>query len=223
VNGRFTRSAASGSYGGSNSVATYATTQHGGDRCGPGCEIWCLVEEPGTSINTTRRVMSVPPRVTRTPVPAEYTSVRKEVVSDPGGVEEIPVPAEYASVEVHDLVRHAETREIYVPEQYGEVPTKNLISPERYEWRRVLCKPGTGTIRSGSSFQSSGHVTSGTTYSQGSSYSQRSTYSSGTPQYSGQTYGATGTGDSSGDVKIEDKDAKRRQSLRRGPPHRRRF
>jgi len=146
---------------------------------------------------------------------------RKEVVSDPGGVEEIPVAAEYASVEIHDLVRHAEAREVYVPEQYGEVSTKNLISPERYEWRRVLCKPGTGTIRSGSSFQSSGHVGSGSTYSQGSTYSSGTTYSGGrtyssgttytggTPQYSGQTYGTTGTGINSGNVKVEDMDAKR--------------
>jgi len=56
ADGRLTGSGTSGSYQG----GTYATTQNGGDRCGPLCEIWCLVEEPGTSVSTTRRVMSVP-------------------------------------------------------------------------------------------------------------------------------------------------------------------
>jgi len=221
ADGRLTSSATGGSYGSSRQGDTYATTQNGGDRCGPLCEIWCLVEEPGTSVSTTRRVMTTPPRVFRTPVPAEYTSVRKEVVSDPGGVQEVPVPAEYASVVIHDLVRPAETREVYVPEEYGQVATKNLISPERYEWRRVLCQPGTGTIRSGSSFQSSGHTVSGSTYSQGSSYSQGTTYSGGTPQYSGQSYSTTGT--VVGVPATKDKVTKRRNRFRRGAPHRRRF
>lgn len=234
ADGRFTSSGSAGSYrGGSHQGGTYATTQNGGDSCGPGCEIWCLVEEPGTSVSTTRRVMSAPPRVSRTPVPAEYTTVRKEVVSDPGGVQEIPIEAEYASVEVHDLVRHAEAREVYVPEQLGQVPTQTLISPERYEWRRVLCQPGTGTIRSGASFQSGSHGTSGTTYSGGSSYSGGSTYSGGTTYSSGTYSGGSSTsygsptysGTSSGHVGVpatKDKDIERRPSFRRGPLHRRR-
>ncbi len=135
-----------GTYSGSYQGGSYATTQNGGDRCGPGCEIWCLVEEPGTSVATTRRVMSTPARVTRTPIPAEYKTIRKEVVTDPGGVREIPIEAEYASVELHDLVRPAETYEVNVPAEMGQVQTKVLVSPERYEWRRVLCKPGTGSI-----------------------------------------------------------------------------
>jgi len=235
ADGRFTSSGASGSYGGgSHQGGTYATTQNGGDRCGPGCEIWCLVEEPGTSVSTTRRVMSTPPRVTRTPVPAEYTAVRKEVVSDPGGVQEIPVEAEYASVEIHDLVQHAATREVYVPEQLGQVSTKDLISPESYEWRRVLCQPGTGTIRSGASFQSgyqSGtHGTSGTTYSSGSTYSGGSIYSGGsssssgysrTPTYSGQSYGTPSSGISSGSLETG-QNTQRGTVFRRRAPHRRR-
>jgi len=189
ADGRFTSSGASSSYG-----RTYDTTQNGGDRCGPLCEIWCLVEEPGTSVRTTRRVMSAPARVTRTPVPAQYTSVRREVVSDPGGVQEIPVPAEYSTVEVHDLVRHAEARQVHVPERLGQVPTKNLIRPESYEWRRIVCQPGNGSI--------------GTTYSSGSSTAY------GTPTYSGT---------SSGHVSFpatSEEDIEPRPSFRRRPLHR---
>lgn len=122
---------------------SYATTQNGGDACGPGCEIWCLVEEPGTSVTTTRRMMSAPSRVIRTPVPPQYRQITKQVLIDPGGVEEIPIPAEFTTVTVEDLVRPAEAYEFNIPAQYGTVSTKTLIAPERYEWRRVLCQPGT--------------------------------------------------------------------------------
>ncbi len=139
---------------------SYATTQQGGDTCGPGCEIWCLVEEPGTSVTTTRRVMSAPSRVIRMPVPAQTRSITKQVLADPGGVREIPVPAEYTNVTVEDLVRPAEAYEVNVPAEYGDVQTRNLISPERYEWRRVLCQPGTGRVSNTSGY-SSGSYTSG--------------------------------------------------------------
>jgi len=195
ADGRLRGSAQGGSYqSGSYQGGSYATTQNGGDTCGPMCEIWCLVEEPGASVTTTRRVMSAPARVNRTPVAPEYTTVRKEVVTDHGGVQEIPIEAEWASVELHDLIRPAEAYEVYVPEEMGQVDTKVLISPESYEWRRVLCEPGTGTIRSGESFQSSdtsgGYHSSGTTYSSGSTSSHG--YTGGTT-YSAPTYSSHGT------------------------------
>ncbi len=187
ADGRLRAPAGSGGYQG----GSYASTQSGGDSCGVGCEIWCLVEEPGASVTTTRRALTAPPRVTRTAVAPEYKTITKQVVSDPGGVQEIPVPAEYSSVTVEDLVRPAEAYEVEVPAVMGQVQTKNLVSPERYEWRRVLCQPGTGTIRSSQSYQSSGHQTPSASYSSGTSYSSGSSYSTGT-SYSG---GATPTGE----------------------------
>lgn len=184
---------------------SYATTQNGGDSCGPTCEIWCLVEEPGTSVTTKRRVMSAPPRVVRTPVAPEYKTLTKRVVSDPGGVQEIPVPAEYTTVIVDDLVRPAEVHEVHVPPVYGDVETKVLVSPERYEWRRVLCQPGTGSIRSSESYgtsdsaYSSSHTTTGTSgYPSSTSYGSGS-YSSGGYNSGGTTtYGSSQTGYSYG-------------------------
>jgi hypothetical protein len=194
ADGRLRGSAHGTSGGGTYQGGSYATTQNGGDTCGPLCEIWCLVEEPGQSVTTTRRVMSAPARIDRIPVPAEYTSIRREVVTDPGGVEEIPVEAEWASVELHDLVRPAEVFEVNVPAEMGQVETKVLVSPERYEWRRVLCEPGTGSIGSGQSYSSTvpstSHHSSGTSsYSSGttSSYNSGGSYHSGTP-YSAPSY-----------------------------------
>jgi len=181
-----------GRYGkGYTSTAQYGTS--GGQHCGATCEIWCLVEEPGESVKFNRKVMTNPGQVTRHQVPAKYQTIHKQVVSDPGGVEEIPVPAEYRTVTVEDVIHPGGEREVHVPPKYGEVATKTLIAPARYEWRRVLCKPGTGTIRSGGSHASSSHstgsYTSGSTYSSGSSYTSSGTaYTGGTVQmYQGGT------------------------------------
>ncbi len=174
----------------------YASTQSygalGGEKCGAMCEIWCLVEEPGETKSVTRQVMSNPGSVQRTRVPAVYQTVVKQVVADPGGVEEIPVPGEYRSITVQDIVSPGREALIEVPAEYGTVQTKRLIADERYEWRRVLCKPGT----QGYSAPATSHST--TTYSAPSytaptytapSTAQGTTYSQ--PSYSSST-GSTG-------------------------------
>ena len=128
----------------------YSSTTHygqaGGERCGPMCEIWCLVEEPGTSRSYTKKVMTNPGGVKRTRVPAVYQSIAKQVVADPGGVEEIPVPGEYRTITVEDMIEPGGEALIEVPAEYGQVTKKRLVADERYEWRRVLCEPGTGSI-----------------------------------------------------------------------------
>ena len=205
-----------GAYGrGYSSTAHYGAA--GGERCGAMCEIWCLVEEPGESVSVSRQVMSHPGQVTRTRVPAVYQSVTKQVVADPGGVQEIPVPAEYRSITVEDIVDPGGERLVEVPAEYGQVMHKQLIADERYEWRRVLCQPGTGTIGSGHGASYSGHSSSygSSTYSHGSStvtgrgyygdegYGQgqasgaTTSRTYGSPTYSGHTYSGMGYGDSS--------------------------
>jgi hypothetical protein len=124
----------------------------GATECGATCEIWCLVEEPGEQVQYNRKVMTSPGQVQRQTVPAQYRTITKQVVSDPGGVEEIPVPAEYRSVTVEDIVDPGGERVVNVPPKFAEVATKHLVSPERYEWRRVLCAPGTGSIKPSASY-----------------------------------------------------------------------
>lgn len=168
------------------------TEFRGATECGPTCEIWCLVEEPGEQVQFNRKVMTSPGQVQRQTVPAKYKTIHKQVVSDPGGVEEIPVPAEYRSVTVEDVVDPGGERVVNVPPKYAEVATKHLVSPSRYEWRRVLCAPGTGTIKPSSSYSSSAHST-GTTYSSG--YHSSGSHSSGVT-----SYGTSVTGYSAGTI-----------------------
>ena len=167
----------------------YGTTTEfrGATECGATCEIWCLVEEPGEQVQFNRKVMTSPGQVQRQTVPAKYQTIHKQVVSDPGGVEEIPVPAQYRSVMVEDVVDPGGERVVNVPPKYADVATKHLVAPSRYEWRRVLCTPGTGSIQSSGSY-SSGHSSA---YSAGTSYSS-GTYSSGSYGHSSASSYGTG-------------------------------
>ena len=115
----------------------------GAANCGSTCEIWCLVEEPGESVNFQRKVVSNPARVQRHSVPARYQTVMRQVVSDPGGVREVPVPAQHRTITVEEIVEHGGERQVTVPPKYGKVQKKQLVSAERFEWRQVACKSGT--------------------------------------------------------------------------------
>lgn len=132
---------------GYGTTAQYAS--QGGTKCGPTCEIWCLVEEPAQTAAYTRKVLVNPGLVQRHSVPAKYQAIQKRIVADPGGVREIPIPAEYQTIIVEDVVAPAQEMRRYVEPRYAGMKTKTLISPERYEWRQVLCAPGTGSIGAG--------------------------------------------------------------------------
>lgn len=181
--------------GGRGYSSTTMYGAQGGTQCGSNCEIWCLVEVPGEQVQYNRKVIMEPAKVQRQSVPAKYRSVMKQVVADPGGVREIPVPAQYRSITVEEVTAPAQTRKVSVPAKFADVAKKTLISPERYEWRQVVCNPGTANYSSSASSYSSGassYSSGATAHSSGSSVSTGTTYGSG---YSGSTYG---TGYSSG-------------------------
>lgn len=174
-------------------------TNSGGSKCGANCEIWCLVEEPGEAVEYNRKVMTSPGRVQRTPVPAKYQTIHKQVVSDPGGVEEIPVPAQYRSITVQDVIHPGGETTVNVPPKFSTVGTKTLTSPERYEWRRVLCAPGTGSIKTSADFASPASSYSTSSHSSPTYSSSQTTQPSYTPSHS--TYTAPQTSShSSGSV-----------------------
>ncbi|MGB6230483.1 MAG: hypothetical protein WBF53_10195 [Litorimonas sp.] len=169
-------STADAGYQGQGYSSTTQFGAQGGERCGSMCEIWCLVEEPGDSVTVSRQVMSSPGEVHRTRIPHQTQTITKQVLADPGGVTEIPVPAEYRSVALQDIVRPAGEALIEVPAEYGEVQTKTLVAEERYEWRRVLCAPGTSVPRVGHG--------SGITHSSGGAYTSSHGHGAGTAQSS---------------------------------------
>lgn len=132
----------SGQYGsGYSSTSSYSSSS--ASNCGSTCEIWCLVEEPGETVQFDRKVVTTPARVHRQSVPARYQTVMKQVVADPGGVREIPVPAQHRTITVEEVIQPAGERQVTVPPKYGKVAKKQLVSAERYEWRQVACKTGT--------------------------------------------------------------------------------
>lgn len=174
-----------GSHGGvSHSGAFYGST--GPRHCGPDCEIWCLVEEPGKSISYNRKVVADPGRVQRQTVPAKFQTITKQVVSDPGGVREIPVPAQYRSVTVEDVISAGGERYVDVAPVTGKIAKKVLTAPERYEWMRVICS--TGQVM-GPASHSSSHVSS---HSSSHSSSSATSYQSSQPN-SGIIYGGEQT------------------------------
>jgi len=171
---------------GYNSTVQYGA--NGGTQCGENCEIWCLVEVPGESVQYNRKVIVQPAQVSRQMVPAKYRSIMKQVVADPGGVREIPVPAQYRTISVEDVARPATVNQVTVPTKYADVQTKTLIAPERYEWRQVVCQPGT----QGAATSYSSHSTTSVTPTYNSGYSSNSGYTSGTYSSGGASaYGSS--------------------------------
>ena len=164
--GYIIHSTADAGAGGRGYNSTVQFGHSGGERCGPSCEIWCLVEEPAVSQTFQRRVMASPGEVRRQSVPAQFQTITKQVVADPGGVREVKVPGEFRNITVHDLVAPADVVRQSVPPKFGTLTSQVVAEDERYEWRRVVCQPGTGTIQgvhSGGHFSghSSSHSTGG--------------------------------------------------------------
>lgn len=135
-------------YGSSGAYSSVSSSSSSGfsvanesNRCGPTCEIWCLVEEPATSVSYNRNVMTAPARIERIPVPAKFSHFSKQVVDDPGGVIEVPIPAQYRDIIVEEVIP-AQPQIVDVAPKSAQIETKTLISEERYEWVRVICKTG---------------------------------------------------------------------------------
>ncbi len=181
---------------GSTSAISQFNNQFPATHCGPTCEIWCLVEEPGESVSYNRKVMTSLGKIKHIPVPAKYKTIRKQVVVEPGSVREIPVPAEYESVRVEKVVDQGGQHMVDVPAKYGSVDKRTLIKPERYEWRRAVCAPGTlrrAQANSTRARSSRANTSSYNSTQYGSSQHRSSQHRSSTTKSSQQT-GTTKTG-----------------------------
>ena len=187
---------------GYGSTVQYGAARSADTHCGDTCEIWCLVEEPGQTVQFNRRVMTTPSMVQRVPVPAKYQSITKQVLADPGGVEEIPVPAQYTSVMVEDVMPARASAGVQVPPKFDQVVVNIPVENERWEWRRVVCETGThpspnATLPSAQTSAYTGPTytapatapTYNSGYSSGSTYTAPSGYSSGYSSGTVQSYG----------------------------------
>jgi len=173
---------------GSASNISQFKSQFPATHCGPTCEIWCLVEEPGESVSFNRKVMTTPGEVKYIPVPAKYTTISKQVVVDPGGVREIPVEAEYKSVTVEKVVDQGGQHMVDIPAKYGSVDKRTLVKPERYEWRRAVCAPGTLRQSNARFSQSSSSMIKSSQTSSSQQTSRFTSSSASTTSRSGATY-----------------------------------
>lgn len=171
---------------GYRSTVGYGASRSKSTHCGAGCEIWCLVEEPGQSVSYNRKVMVAPGSTRRTSIPAKYKSITKQVVADPGSVREIPVPAQYRNFQVEYLADPGGERLVDVPAKYGTVSKKTLTASDRYEWRRVVCDPVKGRVGAISG-SSSGYSSSAAAMSSAASSSSAYASSASTSQYSSGT------------------------------------
>ena len=72
--------------------------------------------------------------------PAEHTSVKKSVIAAPASVTSTEVPPQYQSIEVQKLLSPASEKRTLIPATTTTVSSKVQSSPERLEWRRVLCE-----------------------------------------------------------------------------------
>lgn len=72
-------------------------------------------------------------------IPARYTPVEQRLVVKPGVVETKTVPSDYITVAAERLASPASQENIVIPAVTREESQSVELSPERVEWRQVLC------------------------------------------------------------------------------------
>ncbi|MCF6292827.1 MAG: peptidoglycan-binding protein, partial [Robiginitomaculum sp.] len=133
------RTGASGNNSSRGNVTNF-TAQLPATHCGPTCEIWCLVEEPGEVQNVTKRVQVRSESVREVAVPPVYRTVTREVMIDPGGVRKVPVAGRYGSISMQQLVQPARQMNNHIAPQRRAVTRKRQVSGESFAWIKVLCE-----------------------------------------------------------------------------------
>ncbi len=72
--------------------------------------------------------------------PPRYKTIVKRVVKTPATVKEEVIPAVYKTIKVQTLLADAQEKKIQIPAKYKTITTREKVSNERLEWRRVLCQ-----------------------------------------------------------------------------------
>lgn len=102
-------------------------------------EIWCLVEEPAVYETVHRTVVTSPAQLREVAVDPQFDTITREVLVQAATVEEIPIPAQHASYHVDVLTEQARVDRRISQRRTDQIATHELVSEERFEWRRVDC------------------------------------------------------------------------------------
>lgn len=105
-------------------------------------EVLCLVEVPAEYRRVTRQVLRTPARQVQVRDPAETRTVSRQVIDRESHVERREIPAQYRSVSIRVLVTPARVETYDSPAAYRTVTSRRLISPASFEWRMIVCDPG---------------------------------------------------------------------------------
>lgn len=110
----------------------------------PTGEVLCLVEVPAEYRTVTRQVLRQPETTRQIPVAAETAVVTHEVIDQPARVVERKVDATYKTIRVKVVTRAERTEEVQIPATYKTITKQRMVSPGRFEWREVSCRPEAG-------------------------------------------------------------------------------
>lgn len=108
-------------------------------------ELLCLVDVPAVYKTVSRSVIDQPATTTEVKIPAEYQTVTKQVVKTPPTTREVKIPAQIGTVKVTKVVQPAQQKKIEIPAVYSMVTKREQVSPEKIDWRRVVCSTNLNT------------------------------------------------------------------------------
>ena len=71
---------------------------------------------------------------------ARFVNVKTRILKTPASIKSVEIPAQFSTIRVNRLVSPATERRIPVAEKTKVISKRIQISPERLEWRKVLCE-----------------------------------------------------------------------------------
>jgi len=96
--------------------------------------------KPAVTKTVTRRVVKTPAQTQERVIPAVTKQITRRVVDQPARTERREIPARYETVTVQKMVEAPRTETIVIPAEYGTIDKRTVITPEKAEWRQVLCE-----------------------------------------------------------------------------------
>jgi len=100
---------------------------------------------PAVTKQVTRRVVKTPATTQERVIPAVTKTITRRVPDGAPRVEQRVIPARYDTITVQKMVEAPRTETRVIPAQYGTIERRTQTTPERAEWRQVLCEANANT------------------------------------------------------------------------------